>query len=256
MKEKTRMTVIAIIIFAISMTAHADDIQIEVKFNSEDRMYMHRDSLKMSVKTDRDSFVKVIHIDANNRMKTIYPNSSDRDNFLKANESRDLFTSVQYLLYEPYGEERIIVVASTEQFPNIEQEYLEPWKAATAENITMATKGGDLELIGTGSSRGGDLEVISSGTAVYFITIIEPNEEYEYNKPENMTKTFNAMRNDILKQGGTFSGNETSGYYVVNNVRNSYRIPREAPDRVRITVYYPENFEANGIITIRSYFEE
>jgi len=253
MKKVQKMgivTVLAIInLFAISMAAYASNIQIEAVFNSEDGIYMHRDELRMTVKADRDCYFKVIHIDANSRMKTIYPNNSDRNNFLKANESRDIFETAQYLLYEPYGEERIIVAASIEQFPNIELEYIEPWKIATMENIMKATS--------PGRSRGGDLEIIGGGTAIYSISITEPSEEYEYNKPENMTETCDVIRNDILKQGGLFNGNETSGYYIVNNIRNSYRIPREAPDRVRIAVYYPNNHDVNGdIMTIKEYFED
>lgn len=253
MKRVQKMGIMAVLaimnLFAISTAVHAGDIQIEAVFNSEDGMYMHRDELKMMVKADSDCYFKVIHIDANSRMKTIYPNTSDRNNYLKANESRQIFETAQYLLYEPYGEEKIILAASIEQFPNIELEYIEPWKIATMENIAAATS--------PGKSRGGDLEIIGGGTILYSINIIKPNEEYEYSRPENMTKTYNSMRNDIIRQGGSFVGNETSGYYTVNNIRNSYRIPREAPDKVRVAVYYPDNYEANDdIMTIKRYFEE
>lgn len=208
---------------------------------------MHRDELKMTVKADRDSYFKVIHVDANNRMRTIYPNASDQWNYLKANESRQIFETAQYLLYEPYGEEKIIIVASMEQFPNIELEYIEPWKVATEENIIRATR----------SSRGGDLELIGGGTAFYSISIIKPNEEYEYNIPLSMTQTYNNIRNDILQQGGSFYGNETSGYYILNNVRNSYRIPRESPDRVRIAIYYLDDYDVNDDVkTIKYYLND
>jgi acyl carrier protein len=215
----------------------SQDIHIEAEFNSESRTYLHRGELIFTVKADRDCYFKVVHIDANNRMRTIYPNSIDRDNYLNANRSRTIFDSAaRYMLYEPYGTETILIVASTEQFRNIEQEYISPWTVATTEIITTSVRG----------SRGGDLEIGGgSGVARYSITILKPHEEYEHKRPENMFETYMALRDDALRQGGIFNGNETSGFYIINNIRGSYRIPRDAPNTIRFATYYLDNY-TNG----------
>ena len=124
-------------------------INIEARFNSSTRTYRHRDELGLTVKADKDCYFKVIHIDVNNQMKMIYPNTYDQNNRLFANTPRTLFERAKYYLYDPYGTEIILLVASKEQFRNIENEYISPWVAATIETIRSAIRGGDLELAGT-----------------------------------------------------------------------------------------------------------
>ncbi|MCL2211194.1 MAG: DUF4384 domain-containing protein [Treponema sp.] len=214
-------------------------INIKAFFNSASRTFLHRDELKMTLNADRNCYFKVIHIDVNNQMKMIYPNSSDKNNSLRANSPRDIFENAKYMLYGPYGAETIIIVASSEQFKNIEQEYIAPWTPATAETVRAAVRGG----------RSGELEAgtrpntsIREGEAIYKITILKPHEEYEYGKPENMGDLINNIRSDALKQGGTFEGNEVSGLYTMNSVRGSYRVSRENPDKIQFAVYNMENF--------------
>jgi hypothetical protein len=214
-------------------------INIQAFFNSPSRTFLHRDELKMSVLADRNCYFKIIHIDADNQMKMIYPNSFDRNNFLRANIPRDIFETASYMLYGPYGAETILVVASSEQFRNIEQEFITPWATATAEtvrNMVEENRGGDLERRRTPGTA------LRTGEAAYTITILKPHEEYEYARPENMREMVENLRNDVLRQGGTFEGNETSGVYIVNNIRGSYRIPRETPDRIQFAIYYLDNF--------------
>jgi hypothetical protein len=187
----------------------------------------------MTVKADSDCYFKVVHI-YDNQAITIYPNRNDRDNYLKANVSRSILENARYYLYEPYGIETIYILASTEQFDNLEQELISPWTAITTETIVPGRRdpgGGALELENN-SQR---------GEARYSINILKPDEEYESQRPENLTLMYQTLRNDTLKKGGVFEGNETSGVYIVGNTRKSYRIPREAPDTIRFATYYLDN---------------
>jgi hypothetical protein len=217
----------------------APGIHIQAWFDSESRTYMHRDPLKMTVMADRNCYFKIIHIDVNNQMKMIYPNSYDRNNYLRANVPRAVFESASYMLYEPYGTESILVVASSDPFSGIEQEFVAPWTACTAESLRTAIEG----------SRGGDIEApprpilfTGEGEERYSITILKPHEEYEYGRPENMAEAVQTMGGDIVQKGGFFEGNETSGYGILNNVRASYQAPRDRPDTVRFAVYYLDSF--------------
>jgi len=141
---------------------------------------------------------------------------------------RAIFENAKAYLYEPYGAETIIIVASTEQFRNIEQDYITPLVSATPSSVRTAVRG----------SRGDQ----SEGESVYTITILKPNEEYEYGRPENMSEMVQTLRNDVRRQGGDFEGNETSGVYTVNNIRGSYRVPRNAPDKIQFAIYNMDNF--------------
>jgi len=234
--------IVILMLIAVSAIAGADQtnqgINIQALFDKENMTYFHRDQLNITVTADKDCYFKIIHIDADNQMKMIYPNSYDKNNELKADMPRVIFETASYFLYAPYGEETLLLAASAEQFEKIEQEYIAPWIPATDEAVRAAVRG----------RRGGELEqrIIQAaqtgeGAASYTITILKPNEEYEYGRPENMAATVQAMRSDALKQGGTFEGNETSGYSVVNNVRVSYRVPSNAPDTVQFAFYNLEN---------------
>ena len=207
--------------------APGETIHIEARLNSSTRTYKHREELKLSVTADRDCYFKIIHIDVDNQIKMIYPTRND-DNFLRANVSRAVFDNPnsRYIFSGPYGAETLVVVASPVQFPEIELEYNEPWKAATEETIIAAIAG--------------------AGEARYPITIIKPHEEYEYSKPENMTELYQTIRDETVKQGGYFEGNATSGFYIVNNIRGSYRVPSNKPDIIEFATYFLDAYTADS----------
>jgi hypothetical protein len=214
----------------------AQTIRIRAFFDSESRTYLHRDELIMTVIAEQDCYFKIIHIDAGNRIKMIYPNSNDTNNYLRANTARTIFEIAKYYFYGPYGAEEILVVASSEQFANIEQDYITPWTLATAEAIRGAigrSRGGDAE-----GGNSGPIRFDGDGVARYPISVITPHEEYEANRPDDMRMTIEAMRRDVESRGGVFYGSEQSGYYILNNVRGSYRVPRDAPDTMQFAVYY------------------
>jgi hypothetical protein len=222
-------------------------INIQAWFDSESRTFMHRDELKMTVGADKNCYFKIIHIDSEGQIKMIYPNTIDKDNYLKANATRTIFESAKYFLYGPYGAETIIVVASSKQFDDIEQQKMAPWSTATVESVRAAV----------GGKRGGDLEIpiksdttTGKGEARYTITILEPSNEYEYRKPSNLTE----LMQDIRDEGGVFGAgsNETSGYYTLNNVRASYRIPRDKPDTIQFAMYNLATYTRGGNASVQT----
>jgi hypothetical protein len=158
----------------------------------------------------------------------IFPTRNDNNNFLRANASRTVFDNQnsRRILCEPYGAETLVVVASPVQFPNIEREYSEPWRAATEEMITAAIAG--------------------AGQARYPITILKPHEEYEFAKPDDMTALYQSIRDDAVRQGGYFSGNEASGVYIIGNVRGSYRVPSGRQDTIQFASYFLDAYTADS----------
>ncbi|MDR2922739.1 MAG: DUF4384 domain-containing protein [Treponema sp.] len=219
--------------------AKAPRINIQAWFDSQmgNRVYMHREGLAMQLMADKDCYFKVIHIDANNQIKMIYPNAKDTNNRLWANESRKIFESASYMLYgPPYGAETILIVASAEKFENIEKDYIAPWTPATAQSVSAAIRGsrGELESNNKPTSQSGE------GEARYTITVLTPHEEYSYARPEDMDEFQQAMRSqDELIDYNPIS---KSGVSVLNNVRVSFRIPSEAPDTMQFAIYYLDRF--------------
>jgi hypothetical protein len=215
-----------------------ETINLEARVNSNTRTYKHADYLQVKVSADRDCYFKIIHIDVDNQFQMIYPRNRNDDNRLRANVSRTVFydpgsTSGNdpdpgntRFLCGPYGAETIVVVASPVQFPGIEQEFNQPWKAATEEALKKAIAG--------------------AGEARLPITIIKPHEEYEFRKPENMAQTWQSIRDDAIKQGGKFTGNAVSGFYTINNVRGSYSVPSDKPDTIEFATYYLDAYTANA----------
>ena len=212
---------------SVSVNSANQTVNIQAVFSSQSMTYMHADELKLTVSADRDCYFKIIHIDVNNKIKMIFPNRDDNKNFIRANENREVFGSAnnRQILCEPYGTETIVVVASIAQFPNLEQEYSQPWKDATEEIIKASIAG--------------------AGQARYSITILKPHEEYEFEKPENMTEMYQGIRDDAAKQNGYFEGNDKSGIYIINNIRGSYRIPSDRPDIIQFASYSLDAYTAD-----------
>jgi hypothetical protein len=202
-------------------------INIEARFNSNTLTYKHCDELKLTVTADRDCYFKIIHIDVDNRINMIYPGTGNDDNRLRANVSRTIFDNTnRYIFYGPYGAETIVVVASVAQFPDIDKDYGQPWRQAAEEAIKNAIAG--------------------AGQARYPITIVKPHDEYEFTKPQNMTETYQAIRDDAIRQGGYFEGNATSGFYIINNVRGSYLVPPDKPDIIQFATYYLDTYTGDA----------
>jgi predicted small secreted protein len=202
-----------------------ETISIEAALNTNSLTYKHGDELILTVTASKDSYFKIIHIDVDNQFQMIFPASGNDDNRLGANVSRTVFNTpaTRRVLCGPYGAETLVVVASPVQFPNIEQEYNQPWRPLTETAIKAAIAG--------------------AGEARYTINILKPHTEYEYAKPDNMIALYQSIRDDAAKQKGYFEGNEASGFYIIGNVRGSYLVTR--PDTIQFASYSLDVYNGN-----------
>jgi len=211
-------------------------INIDALLNSPTHTYKHGEYLQLRILAESDCYFKIIHINVDNNFKMIYPRNKNDNNSLSASVRRTVFydpsnksnndpdTKNRRILCGPYGGETLVIVASHVQFPNIEQEYNQPWKAATEETIKKVIAG--------------------NGEARYAIDIIKPHEEYEFSRPQNMTEMIQGIKKDV-KQRSDFVGDEISGYYIINNIRGSYLVSSSSPDKIQFTTYYLDNY--NGV---------
>lgn len=213
--------------------APAQGLRLEAWPNSESRTYFDGEELKITLWADRDCYVKVYHIDVNNKMQLLYPNSINRNNFLPANMEKLIPEpgTTRINVEAPYGQETILVFASTGQFPNIEAEF---------QQVQEANRG-----TLSGISRGARLQDVSAalltGETRFNITILPPDyadEVFTYRKPADMAALIQTLRTQVLMQGGTFNGNELEGSFTVNGAYSTYRV---SGDTVTMTLRYPEN---------------
>jgi hypothetical protein len=145
----------------------AQGFTLEAWPNSESNTYFDGEELKISLQADRDCYVKVYHIDVNGKMQLLYPNSINRNNFLPANAEKTIPEpgTTRINVEAPYGQETILVFASTGQFPNIEAEFRQVQEAG---RVTLRSV-----------SRGARLQDVS-GTLLnaetrFNITILPPD---------------------------------------------------------------------------------
>jgi len=221
------------------------NINIQAFFDQENMIFKHRDELQLSVMADRNCYFKIYVIEADNQKKLIYPNGIDTQeknrNYLNANITKDIFENAKYMFYEPYGGITLLIIASTEKFPDIHREYTNPLELITINSLQKAIKGnnrGDLEArINPNISSG-------AGYAIYNLYLEKPHNEYAYGRPEDMEELYVSIRNDVRSQHGTFVGdnyNPISGFYILNGVRGSFHIPRGTPDKVHFAFYNLDN---------------
>jgi hypothetical protein len=99
--------------------------RLEAWPNSESRTYFDGEELTISLWADRDCYVKVYHIDVNSRIQLLYPNSINRNNFLPATTEKIIPEpgTTRINIEAPYGQETILIFASTRQFPGVEAEF-------------------------------------------------------------------------------------------------------------------------------------
>jgi hypothetical protein len=216
----------------------AQGINIQAWFDSYfgSRLYMHREPLDLTIMADRDCYFKVYIINANNQKRLFYPNERDTDNRLFANRPRTIFENAKYYCYKPYGAETIWIVASADRFEDIEREYVMPWTAVTVEPSRTVVRGGsrgDSVLSTSSQSVSGEF------STRYTINVLPPDQEYNFDRPKNMTEVVEDMRNETRKQNGTFDdkSNQTSGYSILENIRISYNISRETPEIIMFAYY-------------------
>jgi hypothetical protein len=89
-----------------------NDFQLNISANKT--VYYDNEELVISLSANTNCYFVVYHLDIDNNMQVIYPNMWERDNnFLKAGTTRVIPEDTKFVLHAPYGEERILVYAST-----------------------------------------------------------------------------------------------------------------------------------------------
>ncbi|MDR2484210.1 MAG: DUF4384 domain-containing protein [Treponema sp.] len=185
--------------------------------DSETATYIDGDAMSVTLLADRDCYVKVYHIDVNRQMQLIFPNRLNRDNYLAANTTRVIPESpVQLTLHEPFGQETIYVVASGEQFQNLEAEFVQIREASreAVRGAGLQIKPGSAQAVGTTETR-------------FNYTILPAtyaDAVFQYRKPADMAGAVRTMENEIRRQGGTFTGNEREGTFSASGIQGGYRV--------------------------------
>jgi hypothetical protein len=89
-----------------------NDFRLNVSANKT--VYYDNEELVISLNANMDCYFVAYHLDIDNNMQVIFPNVWERDNnFLKAGTTRIIPEDTKFVLHAPYGEERILVYAST-----------------------------------------------------------------------------------------------------------------------------------------------
>jgi len=193
-------------------------LKIEAWPDSDTNTYFVGDKMRIYLLASKDCYVRVDYTDADGKMQLLFPNQLNTNNSLKANTVNIIPQApIELVMEPPLGMERIWVRASTQPFANIEREYTVVKNATSA--IVSESRGASLRL--TGGQAAETAETFFSITtldAAYF------DEIYSYKKPANMTEAVQNMRAEIIRQGGTFTGNEREGTFTVGGITGNYSV--------------------------------
>ena len=113
-------------------------------------IYKKNEKMVVNFLSDKDCYIKIYHIDVNNKISLIFPNEYHSDNYIKANKTYiipDEDYKFDFILGAPYGTEFIKVIASTTQFKDIENAFLElgiASKKIVNRGLTVKQKKGDI----------------------------------------------------------------------------------------------------------------
>jgi hypothetical protein len=201
--------------------------------NSVTRTYYDGEELFVTVWADKDCYFKVYHIDVDGKMKMIYPNEYNRNNFLRANTEMTVpRDEVRFVLHEPFGQETILVTASPEQFTNLDSEMTPV--TATRETVTRVSRGGSLVLNRQNTSA----VTVSERFTFIILPASFADEVFTYKKPTDMAGAIQSLRSEITGKGGQFNGDEQEGVFSGNDFEGSYRI---SGGDIIVTLRYQRN---------------
>ncbi|MDR1904847.1 MAG: DUF4384 domain-containing protein [Treponema sp.] len=211
--------------------------------NEESRTYYDGDKMTINLYASEDCYAKVYHIDVNNQMQLIFPNQTDRNNRLIANQTRTIPDNTSFVLHAPFGEENILAVFSPAQFENLEREMLYPAQQATRETISRAA-----------TTRG--MTVQTPDNPVFSVrftyTILPANlveETFSYKSPSDIAGAVQALRDEVRSQGGSFTGNEREGTFSAGGMNGSYRV--SAGEAVLVIRHLPHQSAVSASSTTR-----
>jgi hypothetical protein len=188
--------------------------------NSDTNTYINGDDLKISLESNQDCYFKIYHVDIDKKMQMIYPNAQNMNNFIKANSIRTIPEgSIRYNIEAPFGQDTIMVVASKQQFNNIEAEYSQI-RTATRDVVLNVGRGLGVQNIQTA-------QLLETVTVSFNFTSLPGtyyDEIFYYTKPLDITEALQSMRADVISHGGTFNGNEREGTFSAGGTNGNYSV--------------------------------
>jgi|GEM_PF-1984624 len=92
-------------------------LTVSLSTNSTDKTYREDDTLRATVKTNLDCYIRLIYSDAAGHDIVIFPNYQDRNDKVRADT--DYLVPTQFGITPPFGQERLHVFVSTEKFPDV-----------------------------------------------------------------------------------------------------------------------------------------
>ncbi|MDR2500314.1 MAG: DUF4384 domain-containing protein [Treponema sp.] len=190
--------------------------------DSDTATYIDGDEMNITLIANQNCYVKVYHIDVNRQMQLIFPNQLNRNNYLAANITRIIPEApVQLTLHAPFGQETIYVIASGEQFQNLEAEFAQIREASREAVQSAAVRGASLQI------KPGSAQAAGTTETRFHYTILPAtyaDAVFQYRKPADMAGAVRTMENEIRRQGGTFTGNEREGTFSASGIQGSYRV--------------------------------
>jgi hypothetical protein len=200
----------------------AQSLKISAWPNSDTNIFIDGDDFRIIVEANQDCYFKIYHIDIENKVQMIFPRPENKDNKLQANVRRTVPDSLSISTIEaPFGQDTIIVTASTQQFPNIMDEFYQTNKASS-KSISDIISGRGLSVQAAQPVQ--PEQTVS--TRFNFTTLPSTyfDEINTFSMPDNLAETVQSMRAEVIRLGGTFSGDTQSGTFSYTGVTGSYRI--------------------------------
>jgi hypothetical protein len=191
--------------------------------HTDSGVFYDGDKLTFSIFADKDCYVMVYHIDSAQKMQLIFPNTADRNNFVKGGTEVRIPQngSYQFNLEAPFGQDTIIVKAAFKQFPAIDAEMRAPETKATPEAVGQSVRRG-LSIQSTAQNAETEPEAATRFT----YTVLPPRETrltVLYAVPADTSRFLNDFRATVTAQGGQLNGGTEQGTFSGPGFSGRYR---------------------------------
>jgi hypothetical protein len=201
----------------VQNTATQQAFELTAWPNTDTFTYIDGDEFKITLLSNRNCYFKVYHIDVNNQMQLIYPNAVNSNNYLPANQQRTIPEApMQYIIQAPFGQDTILVVASTQQFTDIGAE------------IFNATRGIGMRIQELPNNQSATAETVSVRFSFTSLPATYYDNTFSYLRPANISDAIQSIRANVQQNGGIFNGNEREGTFTAGGTTGSYRVTADA----------------------------
>ncbi|GMO59574.1 MAG: hypothetical protein Ta2A_05510 [Treponemataceae bacterium] len=205
--------------FYVADTERAE-FSISAQCDSPTRVYYDGEKLRITLEADTDCYFKIYDIDTTGFMQLIYPNNTgDKNNLLKAHKSRTVPEKSEFVVRSPFGEDTILVVASTVQFADLDAEMSESAVRAAKESVSRALTRG---IAVAGGGR--EASCVFSFTSLP-LNIIEDEFVYDFGKDADGVKSaVSEMQKSVKQVSGVFGGDEKKGAFTTKSYSGEYAV--------------------------------